>query len=88
LPKFLGSWWNNSRRAWLCSFSKARWVCFGREEPATKAPKPRLLKSWMASRTVWEPHPTQRVGYLRGAFASVAGEDDLGSAHDESFRGT
>jgi hypothetical protein len=31
-------------------------VCFGREEPATKAPKPRLLKSWMASRTVWEPH--------------------------------
>src|SRR5215204_14333 len=60
LPKFRGSWWSNSRRASLRSSSKARWVCFGREEPATRASKPRLLKSWMASRTVWEPQPSER----------------------------
>ena len=30
---------------------------------------------------------SQREGYPRGAFASVAGEDDLGSAHDESVLG-
>src|ERR671911_59246 len=61
LPNFLGSWWSNSKRASLCSSSKARWICFGREDPATKASKPRRLKSWMASRTVWEPHPSERA---------------------------
>ena len=30
---------------------------------------------------------SQRAGYSRGAFAPVAGEDDLGSAHDESVFG-
>src|SRR5215218_5361132 len=29
----------------------------------------------------------QRAGYPRGAFAPVAGEDDLGAAHDESVFG-
>jgi hypothetical protein len=29
----------------------------------------------------------QRAGYCRGAFTPVAGEDDLGSAHDESVFG-
>src|SRR5918999_325139 len=29
----------------------------------------------------------QRAGYLRGALAPVAGEDDLGPAHDESVLG-
>src|SRR5215207_3252886 len=61
LPNFLGSWWSNSKRAWPCSSSKARWVCFGREDPATKASKPRRLKSWIASRTVWEPQPSERA---------------------------
>ena len=36
-------------------------VCFGREEPATRASKLRLLKSWMASRTVCWPHPSERA---------------------------
>src|SRR5918995_4128296 len=61
LPNFLGSWWSNSQRASLCSSSKARWVCFGREDLATKASKPRLLNSWMASRTVCWPHPSERA---------------------------
>src|SRR5215204_5836466 len=61
LPNFLGSWWSNSKRAWPCSSSKARWVCFGREDPATTASKPRRLKSWIASRTVWEPQPSERA---------------------------
>ena len=30
---------------------------------------------------------SQRAGYCRGAFAPVAGEDDLGSAHEESVLG-
>ncbi len=36
LPNFLGSWWSDSQRASLRSSSKARWVCFGGEEPATR----------------------------------------------------
>ena len=36
----------------------------GGEEPATRAARPRSLKSWIASRTYSrEPHPNERAGY-------------------------
>src|ERR671911_2348882 len=57
LPNSLGERCNSSRReSALCS-SKAAWTSVGREEIALRASSPRLLKSWMASRTVCCPHP-------------------------------
>src|SRR5215203_76754 len=44
------------------SSSKAERVRLGREEPASRAPSPRSLKAWMASRTYSrEPHPNERA---------------------------
>ena len=66
--------------------SKAARVLLGREEPASRASRPLSLKSWMASRTVWEPQPKERA--IREARSLLlTGEDDLGSAHDESVFG-
>ena len=57
LPNPLGERCSSSRReSALCS-SKAAWTSVGREEIALRASSPRLLKSWMASRTVCCPHP-------------------------------
>jgi hypothetical protein len=56
-PNSLGEGWSISRnRSALCS-SKAARVRFGREDPASRASRPRLLNAWMAFLTVWEPHP-------------------------------
>src|SRR5919112_560304 len=64
LPNFLGSWWSISRRVSTPLWSKAAWTSLGREEPASRASRPRSLKAWMALRTVWEPHP--RFSAIRG----------------------
>src|SRR5918995_1464191 len=65
LPNLLGCWWSISRRASASPSSKAAWTSLGREEPGVKAARPRSLKSWMALRAVWEPHP--RFSAIRGA---------------------
>src|ERR671910_2437528 len=65
LPNSLGRWWSISRRVSIPPSSKAAWTSLGREEPAWRASRPRSLKSWMALRTVWEPHP--RFSAIRGA---------------------
>ena len=54
-PNSLGERCRNSRNRLALLSSKAARVRF--EEPASKAPSPRLLKAWMAFLTVWEPHP-------------------------------
>src|SRR5919107_1889995 len=64
LPKFLGLWCRTSRSASVAPASKAAWTSLGREEPARRAPRPLSLKSWMALRTVCEPHP--RFSAIRG----------------------
>src|SRR5829696_2241813 len=64
LPNFLGSWWSNCRRVSTPLSSKAAWTSLGRDEPASRASRPRALKAWMALRTVWEPHP--RFSAIRG----------------------
>ena len=64
-PNSLGERWSIPRRASAPSPSKAERVRLGREEPASRATRPRSLKSWMASRAVWEPHPSARA--IRGA---------------------
>src|SRR5215207_351871 len=65
LPKLLGWWWSISRKDSALPASKAAWTSLGREEPAWRAPRTRSLKSWMALRTVCEPHP--RFSAMRGA---------------------
>jgi hypothetical protein len=60
-PNSLGERCNSSLTAWALCSSKAAQVLLGREEPATRAARPRSLKSWTASRTVWEPHPNERA---------------------------
>ena len=60
-PNSLGERCNSSLRASALCSSKAARVLLGREEPATRAARPRSLKSWIASRTVWEPHPNERA---------------------------
>src|SRR5215203_5473507 len=65
LPNLLGWWWSISRRDSASPASKAAWTSLGREEPAWRPPRPRSLKSWMASRTVCEPPP--RFSAMRGA---------------------
>ena len=60
-PNSLGERCNSSLTASALCSSKAARVLLGREEPATRAPRPRSLKSWIASRTVWEPHPKERA---------------------------
>src|SRR5215212_10412711 len=57
LPNSLGERCNSSRRERALCSSKAAWTSVGREEIALRASSPRLLKSWMASRTVCCPHP-------------------------------
>src|SRR5215204_13400 len=64
LPKFLGFWCRISRSASVALSSKAAWTSLGREEPALRAPRPLSSKSWMALRTLWEPHP--RFSAIRG----------------------
>src|SRR5215210_4122158 len=61
MPKFLGLWWRISRSAAPPPSSKAAWTSDGREERASRAPRPRSLKEWTASRTVWEPQPKERA---------------------------
>jgi hypothetical protein len=60
-PNSLGERCNSSLTAWALCSPKAARVLLGREEPATRAARPRSLKSWIASRTVWEPHPNERA---------------------------
>src|SRR5512133_792067 len=82
LPKFLGLWCRISRSASVALWSKAAWTSLGCEEPALRAPRPRLLKSWMALRTVCWPH---RGSWLCGA--SVRHENWLeGSGSGEGRR--
>src|SRR5215213_279726 len=64
LPNSLGCRWSICRRDSASPSSKAAWTSLGREEPGVKAPRPRSLKSWMALRAVWEPHP--RFSAIRG----------------------
>src|SRR5829696_6685795 len=64
LPNLLGGWWSICRRDSALPSSKAAWTSLGREEPATRAASAFSLKSWMALRTVWEPHP--RFSAIRG----------------------
>jgi len=56
-PNFLGEQWSISLKASALSWSKASRVFLGREDFASRASRPLWLKSWMASRTVWEAHP-------------------------------
>src|SRR5215210_2976124 len=65
LPNSLGRWWRSCRRDSAPPSSKAAWTSSGREEPAFRAPRPRSSKSWMALRTVCEPH--SRFSAIRGA---------------------
>jgi hypothetical protein len=69
-PNSLGERWSNPRRASAPSSSKASRVRFGREDLAARAARPLSLKSWMASRTVWEPHPKERA--ICGARSSLS----------------
>ena len=65
-PNSLGERWSiPPRRASAPSPSKAERVRLGREDLACRAARPRSLKSWMALRAVWEPHPSERA--IRGA---------------------
>src|SRR5215204_4413335 len=64
LPNLLGGWWSICRRDSALPSSKAAWTSLGREEPATRAASAFSLKSWMALRTLWEPHP--RFSAIRG----------------------
>src|SRR5215210_4384466 len=57
LPNSLGERCSISLTASALFSSKAAWVRLGREEPGSRAPRPRSLKAWMAFRTVWEAHP-------------------------------
>jgi hypothetical protein len=57
-PNSLGERWSISRKASALSSSRAARVRFGREEPGSRASRPRLLKAWMAFLTYSrEPHP-------------------------------
>ena len=56
-PNSLAERCKSSRRASALSSSKAAWMRFGREEPASRASGPLSLKAWMASRTVCWAHP-------------------------------
>jgi hypothetical protein len=56
-PNSLGERWSICLRASAPFSSKAAWTCLGREEPGTRASRPRSLKARMALRTVWEAHP-------------------------------
>src|SRR5215207_886103 len=56
-PNSLGERWSISLKASALWWSKASRVRLGREEPATRAPRPLSLKSWIASRTVCCPQP-------------------------------
>src|ERR687889_294290 len=49
--------WSIPRNFSALSSSKASRVRLGREDFASRARRPLRLKSWMASRTVWEAHP-------------------------------
>jgi hypothetical protein len=61
-PNSLGERWSIPRNRSALSSSKAERVRLGREEPASRAPSPRSLKAWMASRTYSrEPHPNERA---------------------------
>jgi hypothetical protein len=61
-PNSLGERCNSSLTASALCSSKAARVLLGREEPATRAARPRSLKSWIASRTYSrEPHPNERA---------------------------
>jgi hypothetical protein len=57
LPNSLGERCSSSLKASALFSSKVAWVLLGREEPATKASRPRSLKLWIASRTVCAPQP-------------------------------
>jgi hypothetical protein len=57
LPNSLGERCSISLKASAPFSSKAAWVLLRREEPATRASRPRSLKSWIASRTVCAPQP-------------------------------
>jgi hypothetical protein len=63
-PNSLGERWSIPLKASAPSWSKASRVRFGREDSAARAARPRSLKSWMASRAVCEPHPSERA--IRG----------------------
>src|ERR687892_424794 len=56
-PNSLGERWSIPRNFSALSSSKASRVRLGREDFASRARRPLRLKSWMASRTVWEAHP-------------------------------
>jgi hypothetical protein len=58
-PNSLGERCSSPLKASALSSSKASRVRFGREDLATRASTPLASKSWMASRTVWEPHPKE-----------------------------
>ena len=60
-PNSLGEWCSSPLKASALSSSKASRVLRGREDLATRASTPLASKSWMASRTVWEPHPNERA---------------------------
>jgi hypothetical protein len=56
-PNSLGERWSISRNFSALIWSKVSRVLLGREDFAWRARRPLPLKSWMASRTVWEAHP-------------------------------
>src|SRR5215204_3174818 len=60
-PNSLGERCSSPLKLSAVSLSKAERVRLGREERASRAARPRSLKSWIASRTVWEPHPKERA---------------------------
>jgi hypothetical protein len=61
-PNSLGERCNSSFTALALCSSKGARVLLGGEEPATRAPRPRSLKSWIASRTYSrEAHPKERA---------------------------
>ena len=64
-PNSLGERWSISLRASALFWSKASRVLLGREDFAWRARRPLSLKSWMASRAVWEAHP--RFSAILGA---------------------
>ena len=68
LPKSLGEWCRNSRNEYARSASKAAWVCFGREEPAIRASRPRSVEV-VDGVAHGLGSAAQRAGYLRGAFS-------------------
>src|SRR5918995_729014 len=69
-PNSLGERWSMPRNFSALFSSKASRVRLGREDLAWRARRPLRLKSWMASRTVWEAHP--RFEAIFGARSPLA----------------